>query len=151
MTQSRRRALWTLGIWGVVAIGFLAAFFTGSGPAGYADDRARQVVGAVFLAIGFLGTPLMMSLTRARPGNEHVVHDERDESLGRRAAVWGLVVVILYVFVSCIVLWERHRDPGCVPVGWMWFLAYSTATLAYMVPAFVSLVLDSRGGLRAEG
>jgi uncharacterized membrane protein len=151
VTQSRRRALWTIAIWGVVAIGFAITFFSGGGPARYADDGARQLAGAAFLGIGFLGTPLMMFQTRVGAGAEHVVRDERDESIGRRAAVGGLVVVLIYVFLACIVLWERHRDPGCVPVGWMWFLAYSTAALAYLVPAIVSVLLDSGGGSRAEG
>jgi len=149
MTQARRRALWTLAIWGVVAIGFAVTFFQGGGPGDYADDKTRRVVGAVFLALGFFGTPLMQWWTRGRPGQ--VVMDERDESIGRRAATGGLIVVLLYVFTLCIVLWERHADAGCVPVGWMWFLAYSTATLAYLVPALIFLLLDFGITDRAEG
>ena len=40
---------------------------------------------------------------------------------------------------------------GCVPVGWLWFLAYSSAALAYLVPALVSLLLDFGIMDRGEG
>lgn len=149
MTQARRRALWTLAIWGVAAVGFGVTFFTGGGPADYADDGVRRAVGGAFLALGFFGTPFMLWLTRAHPGQ--VVADERDESIGRRAATGGLIVVLLYVFALCIVLWERHEASGCVPVGWLWFLAYSSAALAYLVPALVSLLLDFGMLDRGEG
>jgi hypothetical protein len=149
MTQARRRAAWTLAIWGVVAVGFALTFFGGGGPGDYADDRTRRVVGAVFLAFGFAATPLMLWWTRGRPGQ--IVADERDESIGRRAATGGLVVVLLYVFGLSIALWERHADSGCVPVGWMWFLAYSTSALAYLVPALLSLLLDFGITGRAKG
>ena len=82
----------------------------------------------------------MMWWTRGRPGE--IVADERDVSIGRRSAVGGLVVVLLYVFALSIALWERHEEAGCVPVGWMWFMAYSTATLGYLVPSIISLLLD---------
>jgi len=59
--------------------------------------------------------------------------------------------VLLYVFALSIVLWERHEDSGCVPVGWLWFLAYSSAALGYLVPALVSLLIDFGMLGRAEG
>ena len=149
MTQSRTRALWTLAIWTVVAVGFALTFFSGGGPGDYADDGIRRAMGGAFLAFGFFGTPLMRWWTRGRPGE--VATDERDEGIGRRSATGGLVVVLLYVFGLSILLWERHQGTGCVPVGWMWFLAYSTATLGYLAPALISLLLDLGVVGRAEG
>ena len=140
MTQARVRALWTLAIWSVVAAGFAWTFFWGGGPADYAEDGTRRALGGAFLAFGFFGTPLMQWWTRGRPGA--VAADERDQAIGRRATTGGMVVVMLYVFVLSIGLWERHEDSGCVPVGWMWFLAYSTAAVGYLTPAVVSLLLD---------
>lgn len=107
------------------------------------------MLGGAFLALGFFGTPLMRWWTRGRSGQ--IVADERDESIGRQAVTVGMVVVLLYVFALSIVLWERHADSGCVPVGWMWFMAYSTATLGYLTPALVTLLLDFGIVDRAEG
>jgi hypothetical protein len=151
MNQGRRRTLWTLAIWSVVAIGFGVTVFAYGGPATYVEGQTRRLVGAVFLAIGFFGTPLMLFLTRARPGSAHVASDERDERISHRATMIGLVVVLLYVFLTCIGLWEAYSDAGAVPVGWMWFLAYSTAILSYLGPATAALMLDFGMLRRAEG
>ena len=151
MTQGRRRTLWTLLIWSVVAIGFGATVFAYGGPATYVEGQTRRLVGAVFLAIGFFGTPLMLFLTRARSGSGHVVSDERDERISHKATHIGFVVVLLYVFLTCIGLWEAYSETGAVPVGWMWFLAYSTAILAYLSSATAALVLDIGMIDRAEG
>lgn len=142
MTQSRLRAILNLLIWSVVAIGFVITFFMAGGAETYAEDGQRRLFGAIFLAIGFLGTPVMLFLTRVRKGGRRLITDERDIRIGRQAALGALVVVLIYVFLTCIVLWESYRGQGCVPVGWMWFLAYSTAALCYLAPATATLILD---------
>jgi uncharacterized membrane protein len=131
-------------IWGVVTIGFVVTFFMSGGAATYPDDAHRRLIGAIFLACGFFGSPVMLFLTRVRRGASRLVSDERDERIGRRAANGAMVVVLVYVFLSCIVLWETYEKQGSVPVGWMWFLAYSTAALSYLAPAAGTLILDLR-------
>ncbi len=37
---------------------------------------------------------------------------------------------------------EAYREPGAVPVGWMWFLAYSTMIFVYLSTAISTLILD---------
>jgi hypothetical protein len=142
MTQLRRRALWIVAIWTVVAVGFLWTFFAGSGAESFAEDSRRIATGSVFLAFGVLGTPVMLTLTRMRSGGEHIIFDERDERLARRANPIGMTIVAMYVFLACIVLWDAYREAGAVPVGWMWFLAYTTMIFTYLSTAIVQLVLD---------
>jgi hypothetical protein len=142
MTQLRKRALWIVAIWSVVAAGFLATFFGFGGAESFAEDSSRIAAGSVFLAFGVIGTPIMLTLTRARAGTKHLVSDERDERLARRANPIGMTIVAMYVFLVCIGLWDAYRDPGAVPVGWMWFLAYTTMIFTYLSTAIVQLVLD---------
>ena len=49
MTKSRLQNLFTIAIWLVAAVGFAATVFTSGGPATYADDGQRRLIGAVFL------------------------------------------------------------------------------------------------------
>lgn len=142
MTQLRKRAMWIVAIWTIVAAGFLATFFLYGGVETFADDKARVLQGAIFLAGGVFGTPIMLFLTRAHPGTEHMVCDERDDRLARKANLIGLTAVALYVFLVCISLWETYREPGAVPVGWMWFLAYSTMIFVHLSTAITQLILD---------
>lgn len=144
MTQSRLRAILTLLIWIVVTVGFAVTFFMAGGAATYPDDGQRRLIGAIFLAVGFFGTPVMQYFTRARKKNGRLLSDERDDRIGRRASNGAMVVVLVYVFLTCIVLWESYEKQGSVPVGWMWFLAYSTAALSYLAPAAGTLMLDFR-------
>ncbi len=132
----------TVAIWTAVAAGFLATFFFSGGVETFADDSIRIAAGAIFLACGVFGTPIMLYLTRAQPGAEHLVCDERDDRLARKANLIGLTTVALYVFLVCIGLWEAYREPGAVPVGWMWFLAYSTMIFVYLSTAISTLILD---------
>jgi len=142
MTQLRKRALWIVAIWTAVAAGFLTTFFGFGGVETFADSSTRVLTGAIFLAFGVFGTPVMLYLTRLQPGAEHLFSDERDDRLARKANLFGLTAVALYVFLVCIGLWEAYREPGAVPVGWMWFLAYSTMIFVHLSTAITQLVLD---------
>jgi fatty acid desaturase len=71
-----------------------------------------------------------------------VTRDERDESIDARATRIGIIAVVILVFLGSIALWDAYQEPGCVPVGWMWVLAYSTLILSHLAPAFVSLAVD---------
>jgi len=147
MSKSRFRNLLVIAIWVVVAIGFSATVFTSGGPATYADDAHRRLVGGVFLAFGVFGMPLLRLLTRSKPGAEHVDRDERDEQIDVRATNIGVIAVVTFVFLGSIALCDGYQDAGCVPVGWMWVMAYTTLILSHLAPAVVSLALDL-GALR---
>jgi uncharacterized membrane protein len=151
MTQARKRAIWSLLVWGGAAAAFVAAFVAAGGPAEYVQDRTRIVLGAAVLGAAFLAHFVMLWRTRARAGDRPVLSDERDERIARRANGVALVASLVYVFLVCIVLYEVHHDSRLVPVGWMWFLAYSTAMMAYLSHAVATLALDSAMGGHGEG
>jgi peptidoglycan/LPS O-acetylase OafA/YrhL len=139
MTRSRLRSLLTLIVWLLVAIGFAWTVFSDGGSATYADDTRRRLLGGAVLAAGIFGTPLMRLLTRRGSPADRVDRDERDEEIEARATRIGLVSVVTLVFLGAIALWDSHQEPGCVPVGWMWVLAYATLILSHLAPAAVSL------------
>ena len=142
MSLARLQSILTLGIWTVVAAVFFITAFAAGGPASYSEASPRRLVGAIFLAVGIFGTPLMRWLTRRRVGSAAVPHDERDERLGARSTSVGLVIVAMGVFLASIALWEGYQDAGSVPVGWMWILGYGTVILTYLAPAAIFLALD---------
>ena len=149
MTQTRRRALYTLGIWGFAAGGFTAMFFGGGGPAAFGADKGRIVSTAILIGFGFLTYFIMLYLTRSRPDVTPLIVDERDVSIASRASATTLIVVLAVVYLACIVLWEVYREQGCVPVGWMWFLGYANAMVGFLTHATVTLILDQ--GLGGHG
>jgi len=120
MTQLRKRALWIVAIWTAVAVGFLVSFFSG-GVETFADGSSRVLTGAIFLMIF---VHLSTAITQL---------------------VLDLTTVALDVFLVCIGLWEAYREPGVVPVGWMWFLAYSTACGVFGTPIMLYLTRAQPG------
>ncbi len=150
MTQVRQRAVFGLIIWTFVAFGFVISFVVGGGPATYADDAMRIFVGALFIALGLVGFPIILWLTRVRAGARPIVADERDELIALRASRGALVVVLAGVYIFCIVLWIVYRKGGQLPIGWMWFLGYGTAIVGYLAQFIAELLLDTEISGNAE-
>lgn len=142
MTQVRKRAIISLTIWCMVAIGFVISFVVQGGPATYANQPTRILIGAAFLAFGFAAYPLMLWVTRFRPGSLPIIADERDEWVALRASRGALVAVLVLIFLTCISLWIVYRRDVGVPVGWMWFLGYGTAILGYLAQSIATLIID---------
>jgi len=130
---------------------FAVIFFIGGGPERFALGKWRRVWGAIIIGFGFASYYGMLFLTRKRPGAGGVVTDERDADIRRRANGTGFVVVLLYVFLLAIFLWEKYQAAGAVPVGWMWFLAYSTSFAAYISSSVGALILESKESGRGQG
>jgi hypothetical protein len=142
MSQSHQRALGSLVVWGPVLAIFAGLFFlVRGGAASFGEDPPRIAAVAGLFAVGFLLHFAILFRTRSRGAASR---DERDLQVERRA--WGptLGLSLGYVFLTCIVLWEAHRDTGLVPVGWMWFIAYSTVFLAFVIQAGATLFLERR-------
>ncbi len=150
MTQVRQRAVFGLIIWSFVAAGFVISFVVGGGPTTYADNPIRILVGALFIALGFAGTPIMLRLTRVRAGARPMVADERDEWIALRASRGALVVVLASMYISCIMLWIVYRKNGELPIGWMWFLGYGTAIVGYLAQFITTLFIDAEMRGNAE-
>ncbi len=151
MTQARKRALFTFLIWGSVMAAFAVVFFLGSGPEGYALEKWRRAAGGGIIAFGFAAYYFMVFLTRNRPGLRGVASDERDKDVRMRANAAAFIAALVYVFVLAIFLWERYQESGLVPIGWMWFLAYSTSFAAYISASVAALVLESKASRHGQG
>jgi len=144
MTQSRIRARYGLGIWGLVGAAFASVFFLGGGEATYANDSMRKLAAATILAAGFAGYLGMIYLTREKADGKVLIRDERDLEIARQANEVALVAVLVFVFAVCIALFLGYETAGSLPVGWMWFLAYATACFGLLAQSAATLALHSQ-------
>jgi hypothetical protein len=151
MSQQRKRAYLTLIIWGIVAVAFAALFFFRGGPDTFYEEDERVIMNAGFILAGWIAYGLMLYLTRAKPGSPPIARDERDEMIGARANATALVIVLMYVFLACIVIKEAYGARGSVPLGWMWFLAYSSVFVGFVSAALLTLILDVRMSRHGQG
>jgi Predicted membrane protein (DUF2178) len=143
MTHSRKRALWALAVLAVVLVAFATAFFSSGGPEDFGRDRGRILIVAVVIGVGFLLHLLTPRLAGLRSAKGPVVRDERDEFVARRASGAAMTMTLIYVFVVSISLWEAYREDQVVPVGWMWFLAYTSMFFGALSHAVATLFLDA--------
>ena len=146
MSQTRRRAWLVAVVWSLAGIGFFVAFFSGGGAGEFDTDSGRHLVAALFIGLGFLGWWIGLWVTRSRDGE--ILADERDLHTIARAGQATLVVVCVAIFAITVGLWTFYEGSGAVPVGWMWFVAYTTVILATVTHALAILVLDGRVGGR---
>ncbi|MEE8191728.1 MAG: hypothetical protein V3T74_03215 [Gemmatimonadales bacterium] len=145
MSQTRLRAWLSAVIWSLAGVGFLLTFFSGGGPGEWATDSTRHLTGAVALGFGFVGYWLALWFTRQREGGPRA-SDERDVQIAAQANQVTLIVVLVGIYAFTISLWIVFEAGGQVPVGWMWFLAYGSAILAYVTSSVTTLILDGRMG-----
>ena len=144
MTQQTKRAFFSLIIWGIVTAAFIPLFFSGGGPAAYVQDKLKLALMAVLFGTGYISFFIMMYLTGNRGSKGTIVKDERDEYIRRRSSGTALILVLAYVFFLCITLYEIYRESECVPVGWMWFLGYTSIFLGYITHSAAALIIHSR-------
>ena len=141
MNQAQIRSIYSLVIWGIVALVFCGVFFLWGGPESFAGDIIRILITAFDFGFGFLGYVLMHLLTHKKPGATVMLQDERDHEIARRANGTTLVSVLAFIYILSMVLFTRFQGLGELPVGWLWFFAYFTSCLGYIMHAATTLFL----------
>jgi len=90
---------------------------------------------AVVLLLGFIAFWVMLHLTRPRQGGQ----DERDAIIQGKSSGFALIAVMAYVFVTSILVYIRYEAQRTAPVGWLWFLAYTTFLCGWISASAASL------------
>jgi uncharacterized membrane protein len=144
MTGLQKRSIFDLIISVVFLTGLTVLFFSGGGAETYVQDTTRKILVAALLGIGYLLLFLVLFLVRLKSKDKTVLMDERDERIARQAMGTSFTVFAIYVFLMCIGLYEAYNSNEVMPVGWMWFLAYSSGFIAILCRATTTLVLYRR-------
>jgi uncharacterized membrane protein len=151
MTGLQKRSLYDLFISAVFLTGLIVAFFSGGGAETYVQDTTRKILVAVLLGLGYILLFLVLFLVRIKSKDKTILMDERDERISRQAIGTAFVIFAIYVFLMCIGLYEAYNESEVMPVGWMWFLAYSSGFIAILSRAIATLVLYKRMSGHGEG
>ncbi len=144
MTQTKVRAYYGLGIWGLATAAFSLVFFSGGGAVTYADDSIRIFAAAVILGTGFIAQIIMVYQTREKSNGKALIRDERDLEISLQANEIALVAVLVFVFVVSISLFLGYENAGSLPIGWMWFLAYITACFGLLSQSVATLIVHGK-------
>jgi len=140
MNGNQKRSLYSLLIWGTVALVFVPLFFINGGAATWGLDKTRIIITTSFILAGFILFFLMLVLTRKK-NTGGIERDERDMLISRKASEISLAIVMGYIFFTCIILYSIYGETNSVPRGWMWFLAYTCFFTGYISNSAISLIL----------
>ncbi len=140
MNRNQKRSLYTLLIWSVVAIVFIPLFFINGGPITWGIDKTRFIVSTSFLLAGYISFFTMLALTRRKKTGD-IERDERDILISRKATEISLIIVMVYIFFTCLILYNLYENTNSVPRGWMWFLAYTSIFTVYISNSAINLIL----------
>ena len=144
MSLARKQALISGSVWLVITVALAVSFFSVgaeefTSPAG---QKTRALTATIILpgyAINFF------ILCCSRRGRRAGDLDERDKAIERRASEATLIVMLLWVYIGSIGLYEAGLDSGTVPAGWLFLMAYGTVALVSLVHPVVSLIMDCSG------
>lgn len=130
--------------WGLVGIGMGFIFATSSVTSTWGDNAIRTVLLALLFFLGF-GVDFALRMIE-KSKKRGFRRDERDMAIQGRAMSIGFVCLVIYIFLVAVILYTYYEDMGTVPIGWVWFMAYSTIVVANLSAGISSLIIYSKQG-----
>ncbi len=144
MSRQMRFHIYHLILWLIVTIGFLIAFSSGKTIENWGDNPKKTLLVAILFVIGYGGDTILRYIFRKK--KDRVEIDERDLMIQHRSLMIAFIMVLLYAFLLTITLYIRFEAVGFVPVGWLWFIAYSLILAANVFSSTVTLFHYVKGG-----
>ena len=139
MNRMIRFNVFHLVLWSVVAAGFVAVFLGFDAIANWGDNALKTVLLALLFVVGFGGDLLLRHKFKAA-GEDVAAY----EALRLKAMEISYLFSLLYIFLAAISIYIRHEDSGLVPVGWLWFLAYSLILVVHISASCAILYLHCK-------
>lgn len=130
--------------WSIVAISMIIIFLNHGTIENWGDNTTKTILLALLFFIGYAThfTTLLIEKSK-RWGFKK---DERDLAIQSKAVNIGFIVVLMYIFILSISLYIKYETVGMMPVGWVWFIAYSTVVMANLSVTIPSLLIYRKQG-----
>jgi len=144
MSKSMKQNLVQVITWSTVAIGVLLVFTRPDTIQNWGDNRTKTLLLALLFLIGF-GTDFVVRLME-KSKRFGFIKDERDREIQHKSLEIGYVGIILYIFVLTITLYAIYEAAGALPIGWVWFIAYTTIVTANLIAGITSLFMYRKHG-----
>ncbi|SCZ81828.1 hypothetical protein [Acidaminobacter hydrogenoformans] len=130
--------------WSIAAICLIIIFVSGDTIEAWGDNKNKTLLLSIIFLIGFGTDFVLRVLEKSKKWNFKRV--ERDIAIQYQSQSIGFVLVLIYVFILSISLYVYYEESGFIPVGWVWFIAYSTIVFANLSSGYSSLLLYLKQG-----
>ena len=132
-------------MWTAVAVGLAVIFCMPNTIANWGDNRVKTVLLAILFLFGF-ATDFALSLIE-KSKKRGFKRDERDDKVQSQAIFKAFVVVVLYIYIVSMTLYIIYENVNVMPVGWVWFMAYSTIVVANLFTGLFAWIGYKKQGL----
>lgn len=130
--------------WSIAAIGMGIIFCLPRTIADWGDDRIKTILLALLFIAGLIIDLFLRIYERSK--KHGFIRDERDHYMQRKAGSAGFIITVLYIFILSISLYIKYENIGIMPIGWVWFIAYSTIAAANLSTGICSLIYYGKHG-----
>lgn len=140
MSDARKRT-WIIFItWSIVLIGFIILFFSVDDLVEWTwiKNRNKRIASAILLALGYV----IFFIIQVKKKKER--RDERTFLIELKASKVTMPLISMYVFLFGISLFVAYENEFVMPVSWVWFIAYTTIFLTYILYSGLYLWFDKR-------
>ncbi|MBN2793795.1 MAG: hypothetical protein JXR88_00210 [Clostridia bacterium] len=130
--------------WTLVGLFMVMIFSNPSTILEWGDNKTKTLLLAALFLFGYTADLTLMILEKTKRFG--FKRDERDLYIQHKAMSFGYISTLIYVFSTAILLYTLYENKGAVPVGWLWFIAYSLVIVANLSMAVTALILYRKQG-----
>jgi len=129
-------------LWSLVSVAFLWVFLEFDAIANWGDNALKSILLALLFVVGFGGD--MILRFKFKLNKDETEADGLRDSLRLQAMESSYIATLLYIFIAAISIYIRYEDSGLVPVGWLWFLAYSLILVVNIASSLAILIMHHK-------
>lgn len=130
--------------WSIVFIGVIFIFTREGTIENWGDNRTKTLLLASLFLFGFGLDFVLRFLEKSKRWG--FKRDERDETVQSKAMNVGFLVLAMYIFLLCITLYVVYENDKFLPIGWVWFIAYTTIVIASLSTSITTFILYRKRG-----
>ena len=130
--------------WSIIALCMIIIFSMKGTIENWGDNKIKTILLALLFLLGYGGNMLLMILEKSSKWG--FKRDERDQLIQYQSLSRAILILILYIYTVSIILYIKYETARFVPIGWVWFIAYSSVVVTFISSGYTSLYLYRKQG-----
>ncbi len=139
MTYRAKLSLINFGIWTVMFIITSISFFTSTYPEVLPLSNYRTTTAVLFVIPNIANVILLVLKTKKEKTDEF---NRRVEAASAGAT---MIIIMILFFLGALSLHVIYEDTGLVPSQWLWFLAYGSVFMVFIVFNLCYVIVSLKG------
>lgn len=145
MSKSMKVSIIYTIAWGLISVCMIVIFSLPNTISNWGENPIKTVVLSALFLLGFL---INLFLRLYEKSKKHgFKKDERDKKIQADAIFKSLSILLVYIFLLCVALYLFYENTGMMPIGWVWFIAYSQIAVVYFLVSLFAVIGYKKQGM----